>query len=247
MTNEVYNSMIKTFESLSPSQCINRMYELTDESGRLEIPAWPSDYDLDQEGSYYALKMRWNRPDAAALIRNHAMLVDALAKIAEKWKNEELGLSDEENRAALGNELFEVWRTYVKSPDPEDMDCMKFYDIAEKMMQIAVREAGKNDAEFAPGKATVLFEIYENSDDVSVSLEELEYYNTYIDLIHEEAKRRLGGKYANYDIIIRAGRLCKLMAQEAPQIIIVNESRLLAQAMAVGRFAAEMRERKIIQ
>ncbi len=247
MTNEVYNSMIKTFESLSPSQCINRMYELTDESGRLEIPAWPSDYDLDQEGSYYALKMRWTRPDAAALILNHAMLVDELAKIAERWKNEELGLSDEENRAALGNELFEVWQTYVKSPEPEEMDCMKFYDISEKVEQIAFREAEKKDAKFAPGRASVVFELYENSDDISVSLEELEYYNAYIDAVYEEARRRLGGKYANYDIIIRAGRLCKLMAQEAPQIIIVNESRLLAQAMAVGRFAAEMRERKIIQ
>ena len=246
MTKEEYNNIISKFESLTPAECVRAMYEMTDEDGRLEIPAWPSDYDLDQEESYYALKMRWTRPDVEALILNHAMLVEALAKIAEKWKNEELGLSDEENRAALGEELFEVWQTYVKSPAPEDMDCMKFYDIAEKMMQIAVQEAGKNDTKFAPGKATVLFEIYENSDDVSVSLEELEYYNTYIDSIHEEAKRRLGGKYANYDIIIRAGRLCKLMAQEAPQIIIVNESRLLAQAMAVGRFAAEMREKKII-
>ena len=244
MNHEEYNYIINTFESCTPSECITKMFEMTDENGLLCIPAWPSDYDLDQAGAYYALKMRWSRPDVAALILNHAMLVDALAQIAEKWKNEELGLSDEENRAALGEELFEVWRTYVKSPAPEDMDCMKFYDIAEKMMQIAVREAGKNDAEFGPGRASVLFEIYENSDEPSLSLEELEFYHEYIDRIHEEAKRRLGGKYANYDVIIRASRLCKLMAQDAPQIIIDNESQLLAQAMAVCRFATEMREKK---
>ncbi len=246
MTNEVYNSMIKTFESLSPSQCINRMYELTDESGRLEIPAWPNDFDPDQEGSYYVLKMRWTRPDVVALILNHATLVDALAQIAMRWKNEELGWTDEENRTVLDRELFEVWQTYVKSPEPEEMDCMKFYDISEKVEKIAFREAEKKDAKFAPGRASVVFELYENSDDISVSLEELEYYNAYIDAAYEEARRRLGGKYANYDIIIRAGRLCKLMAQEAPQIIIVNESRLLAQAMAVCRFASEMREKRII-
>ena len=245
MTNEVYNSMIKTFESFSPSQCINQMYELTDESGKLEIPAWPNDFDPDQEGSYYALKMRWTRPDVVALIVNHDTLVDALTQIAMRWKNEELGWTDEENRTALGRELFEVWQTYVKSPEPEEMDCMKFYNISEKVEEIAFREAEKNDAKYMPGKVAVTFDLHENSDEPTISLEELEYYHEYIDRVHEEAKRRLGGKYANYDIIIRASRLCKLMAQDAPQIIIDNESRLLAQAMAVGRFAVEMREKKV--
>ena len=246
MTKEEYNNIISKFESLTPAECVSAMYEMTDEDGHLEIPAWPNDFDPDQEGSYYALKMRWTRPDVVALILNHATLVDALAKIAMRWKNEELGWTDEENRTALDRELFEVWQTYVKSPEPEEMDCMKFYDISERVEEIAFREAEKNDAKFAPGRASVVFELYENSDDISVSLEELEYYNAYIDAACEEARRRLGGKYANYDIIIRAGRLCKLMAQEAPQILIINESRLLAQAMAVCRFASEMREKRII-
>ena len=245
MNHEEYNYIINTFKSCTPSECITKMFEMTDENGLLCIPAWPSDYDLDQAGAYYALKMNWSREDAESLIEEHTKLVDQIAKLAEKWKNDELDTSPVVNCVLLDSDLFEVWNTFIRTLAPKDMDFMKFYDIAEKIEQIAVREADKNDAQFAPGSAAVSFDPIGDSDEISVSLDEMKYYNEYIDRVNEEAKRRLGGKYANYDVIIRASRLCKLMAQEAPQIIIDNESRLLVQAMAVGRFAAEMKEKKL--
>ena len=249
MTKEEYNNIISKFESLTPAECVRAMYEMTDEDGRLEIPAWPNDYELEQEEAYYVLKMEWdeNEREAGAGVDTDLIewLIASFVELGRKWKNGRLGMTSEENRTLLTEYgLFNIWETFVKSPCPGDMDYMKFYDISEKVEQIALREAGKNDAEFAPGRATVSFELSENAEEPIVSLEELKYYNEYIDRVNEEAKRRLGGKYAQYDQIIRASRLCKLVAQDAPQILIDNEARLFTQAWIVGRYAVEMKERK---
>ena len=48
-------------------------------------------------------------------------------------------------------------------------------------------------------------------------------------------------------IAVRAKRLCRLMALEAPSILIQNEAMLLAQAMAVYRFAVSRKEVDTIQ
>ena len=50
MTKEEYNNIVSKFESLTPAECVRAMYEMTDEDGHLEIPAWPNDYEPDQEG-----------------------------------------------------------------------------------------------------------------------------------------------------------------------------------------------------
>ena len=51
-------------------------------------------------------------------------------------------------------------------------------------------------------------------------------------IVLKEAKRP-----ATYDVAIRALRLCKLYAMDAPVLIIDNEARLLAQALVVNHFA----------
>lgn len=219
MNHEEYNNMINTFESCTPSECITKMFEMTDKDSLLCIPAWPYDNDEDQAGAYYTLRMNWTREDAEALIYEHARIVNVLSELAEKWKNNALGFTAEENQILLSDELFTVWNTYIHSLSPDDMDFMRFYDIAEK--------------------------VEENPGEVTVSPEELRYYHEYIDRVYEEARHRLSGHFAQYDQIIRAQRLHKLMAQDAPQILIDNESRILAQTMAVGRFAEQMKLKKV--
>ena len=188
------------------------MYEMTDEAGVLRIPVWPYDNDVDPVKRYFHAEMAWSREDAEALVREFQTLVDALSEMALLWKNEELGFSEEENRGILSDEQLKVWNTYIKELNPEDMDYMHFYDITEKMDEFG-----------------------------AVSPEDLKYYYAYVDRIHEEARRRLGGKYAQYDRIIRAQRLHKLMAQEAPQVLIDNEARLLAEAMVLETYAKKVR------
>ena len=51
-------------------------------------------------------------------------------------------------------------------------------------------------------------------------------------MVLKEAKRP-----ATYDVAIRAVRLCKLYAMDAPMLLIDNEARLLAQALVVNHFA----------
>lgn len=58
-------------------------------------------------------------------------------------------------------------------------------------------------------------------------------YTEYKDAIYADAKNRVGDNLAAYDVVIRARRLCRLMALGAPTIIIDNEARLLAQAMVI--------------
>ena len=58
--------------------------------------------------------------------------------------------------------------------------------------------------------------------------------------IQKEAEQRLGKKIAAYDLIIRAKRLCKLMSLNAPEVIIYDEAKILAQAMAIHDYAKSL-------
>lgn len=74
------------------------------------------------------------------------------------------------------------------------------------------------------------------------------FWNTYlrdfesdeIDAICAEAEARLGKSPAAYDVILRARRLCRLMALEAPEIIIRGEANLFAQALVIHGYCREM-------
>ena len=108
-----YNDILNKLESCTPSECITKMYEMTDEAGVLRIPVWPYDNDVDPVKRYFHAEMAWSREDAEALVREFQTLVNALAEMALLWKNEELGFSEEENRGIL-SDVFPWWfRTSV--------------------------------------------------------------------------------------------------------------------------------------
>ena len=74
------------------------------------------------------------------------------------------------------------------------------------------------------------------------------FWNTYlrdfasddIDAICAEAEARVGKSPAAYDVILRARRLCRLMALHAPEIIIRGEANLFAQALVIHRYCKEL-------
>ncbi len=74
------------------------------------------------------------------------------------------------------------------------------------------------------------------------------FWNTYLrdfesddnDAVCAEADERVGQSPAAYDVIIRARRLCRLMALEAPEIIIRGEANLFAQALVIHRYCKEL-------
>ena len=77
---------------------------------------------------------------------------------------------------------------------------------------------------------------------------EKQFWNTYlrdfasddIDAICAEAEERVGQSPAAYDVIIRAQRLCRLMALHAPEIIIRGEANLFAQALVIHGYCKEL-------
>ena len=60
------------------------------------------------------------------------------------------------------------------------------------------------------------------------------------DAVCAESEARVGKSPAAYDVILRARRLCRLMALEAPEIIIRSEANLFAQALVIHRYCKEM-------
>ena len=79
--------------------------------------------------------------------------------------------------------------------------------------------------------------------------EEKRFWNTYlrdfasddIDAVCAEAEERVGQSPAAYDVIIRAKRLCRLMALDAPEIIIRGEANLFAQALVIHKYCKELK------
>ena len=78
--------------------------------------------------------------------------------------------------------------------------------------------------------------------------EETRFWNTYLrdfesddtDAICAEAEERVGKGPAACDVIIRAKRLCRLMALDAPEIIIQGEANLFAQSLVIHGYCKEM-------
>ena len=71
--------------------------------------------------------------------------------------------------------------------------------------------------------------------------EELEEYDRYGECIAADAKRRVGDAPEALHLVLRAKRVWKLLVMNAPPIIIQNESRELAQALALHRCATEVK------
>lgn len=77
---------------------------------------------------------------------------------------------------------------------------------------------------------------------------EKQFWNTYlrdfasddIDAICAEAEERVGKGPAACDVIIRARRLCRLMALHAPEIILRGEANLFAQALVIHGYCKEL-------
>ncbi len=77
---------------------------------------------------------------------------------------------------------------------------------------------------------------------------EKRFWNTYlrdfasddIDAICAEAEERVGQSPAACDVIIRARRLCRLMALHAAEIILQGEANLYAQALVIHGYCKEL-------
>lgn len=226
----------EAYYTLTPVDCINAMFSHTDCEGRLQIPAWPCDNDdiNEETTAWLDCVMTWNDEDRNCVIAAYERLFAALRAIADVF--DRLGVTREENKSILSGELLDIWDTYLRPFDLGDIDYDAVMDIEERM----------DAARLAADLAGLLEDAAsENGEDISwhgeeesgVTAEEEALYDLYVAAVHADAERRLDKALAAYDVIIRAKRVCKLMALNAPDIILNSEAKLLAQALAVNAYA----------
>ncbi len=224
------------YHHLTPVDCINAMFDHTDSEGLLLIPAWPDDSDgFDGEtAGRLACRMVWDDEMRRNVTSAYEELYRALKAIAAV--SDRLGDTREENEGILSAGLLNVWDVFIRDFETGGVDPETAMDIADRMasadfaddLEDLFRElASENDEE-----------IYrDDEEDAPVTEEEEELYSRFLDAVYEDAESRLTNKIAAYDVIIRARRVCHLMHLNAPDIILNNEAKLLAQAMAVNACA----------
>lgn len=215
------------YTALTPEECIDAMFAHTDAEGNLAIPKWPYDGNGEAEssshgehGEYYLMKMNWNKERKKSVTDDFEALFNALEIIASKW--EKLSKTLEKNKEILSKELLAIWNTYVRPFDIGALDMNRIDEIWNKKEMIAFSDDDKISEE--------------KNENFAITDEEERLWQEYIDTIHRDAESRLERKIAAYDVIVRARRTCRLMSLKAPDVVVNNEAKLLAQAMVLNRF-----------
>ena len=164
--------------------------------------------DEEQDDEFDIFKMSWNRDDLNMLLSEFQELYAGLSEIAKVY--DKLDNNPELVRDTLDNPiLFDTWQLYLQRP--------QWYGEEERMLDVALKKEAQ--AEELSAEEERLLEKYRS--------EEL-----------LESVKNLGGNRFAYDVHIHALRLCKLMNQGAPKIIIEHEARCLIGCMALKDYAA---------
>ena len=220
---------------LTPVDCINAMFDHTDSEGLLLIPAWPCDSDdFDGEtAGQLACRMVWDDEMRRNVTSAYEELFRALRAIAAV--SGRLGDTREENEGVLSAGLLNVWDVFIRDFETGGVDPKTAMDIADRMASADFADDPEDlFMELASGNDE---EILRDGEEDTAVTEEEELYSRYFAAVYEDAESRLNNKIAAYDVIIRAKRVCKLMSLHAPDIMLNNETKLLAQAMAINACA----------
>lgn len=168
--------------------------------------------------------------DDAKLAAEFTALYDALMQLASKdvWN-----VFEEDLKKVLPEDLYSVWHIYIRDFATGDFDLEKIADINDRFEAVASIE--DISLKMASGEELYPEEksYYDEYKDVSVSAEEQGLYNEYMECIIKDSEDRVGKGPGAYEMVIRAKRLCKLMSLIAPEIVIENEAKYLAKAMAL--------------
>lgn len=231
----LYTTPDKALDISAPDAIIS-MFDHTDDNGILYIPEWPYDNNRDDKERFYRCLMNWNDVDLDDALYHYESLYNELKEIAEKWDVISSGSAEE----ILPENLLKVWNKYIRDFETGNINMEQVSDISDRYETISLIESIKNKVSANAELLKDELSFYSEYKDTSVSEEENTLYAEYKDAIYADAKNRVGDNLAAYDVVIRARRLCRLMALGAPTIIIDNEARLLAQAMVIHIYCKDM-------
>lgn len=199
---------------LTPQEYIRRLFDET-ENGKFTVSYENPNYN-------FTYQVNWTEEDAEKIVQRYNLLTSALARIAKVHDR----LNDEESRKELLSESdLEVWNIYVCPYEPMEVNWDELYPIPPC-----------------------------EPDELPKLIQEIHDRGIYGDLIEEEElllkqhwmwqeeqsqKRIPFNRRSAADMILRAMRYERLISLGAPEIIVTEEGRHLAQEMVLYYFGKE--------
>ena len=204
---------------LTPQGYIRHMFVET-ENGKFVVGYKnPDNYFTEEER---ILEVNWTADDAEELEEKYNLLTSALARIGRIHDQ----LEDEERRKKLLSESeFEIWNTYVRRFEPMEVNWSEFYPIPP----------------CEPHELTALIlSIQERGRYGDLIEEEERLWKQYCMWEEDQSQKRIPfHRRSSVNLIERAMRYERLISMGAPEIVVTEEGRCLAEEMVLYYFGKE--------
>ena len=204
---------------LTPQGYIRHMFSET-KNGEFKVGY--TDFFNNSAPEERTLHLNWTAEDAEKVEQRYNLLTSALARIARVHDQ----LEDEENRKNLLCESdFDVWNTYVRPFEPLEVNWDELYPIP-------------------PCEQGELLQLVQNTldrgRDGDLIKEENLLLKRYYMWQEEQSQKRIPfNRRSSADMITRAMRYEKLLSLGAPEIVVTEEGRCLAEEMVLYYFGKE--------
>lgn len=205
--------------NLTPQGYIRQMYAET-VNGEFKVGYTDPDNDsVEEERTFY---VNWTAEDAEKTVQRYNLLTFALARIGRLHDQ----LNDEESRKQLLSEAdLEIYNTYILPYEPMKVNWEELYPITpcepDELMSL-------------------IQEIHERSRYGDLIEEEELLWKQYCMWKEEQSQKRIPfNRRSCADLITRASRFERLISLGAPEIIVTEEGRLLAEEMVLYYFGKE--------
>ena len=212
MTEEFRNN-------LTPLEYIRRMFAET-ENGKFTVEYKDPDNNFAMEKR--TLELNWTAEEARMIEEKYNMLTSALTRIGRLHDRLE---DEDERKALLSADDLEIWNVYVKRFEPMEVNWAEFYPIppceADELIPLifAIRERGRYG---------------------DLIEEESALWEKYCMWEEEQSQKRIPfNRRSSLNMITRAMRYEKLISVNAPEVVVVEEGRCLAEEMVLYHFGKE--------
>lgn len=209
----------QTRKDLTPQGYIRRMFAET-ENGKFRV-GYENPYNnfAEEERTFY---LNWTTEDVNTAVQRYNLLTSALARIGRVHDE----LKDEESRKKLLSESdLEIWSTYVRPYEPMEVNWEELYPIP----------TCENDE-----LMSLIQAIHERSQLGDLIEEEELLWKQYCMWNEEQSQKRIPfNRRSAADMIERAMRYERFISLGAPEIIVTEEGRCLAEEIVLYYFGKE--------
>lgn len=209
----------KMRNDLTPQGYIRHMFAET-KDGKFKVGYEnPENGFAEEERTFY---VNWTAEDAEETVQRYHLLTSALARIARLHDQ----LKEEESRKELLSEYdLEIYNTYVHPYEPMEVNWDELYPIPpcepDELMSL-------------------IGEIHERGRYGDLIQEEELLWKQYCMWKEEQSRKRIPfTRRSCADLITRASRYERLISLGAPEIVVTEEGRCLAEEMVLYYFGNE--------